>query len=356
MDPKLKQFGRRVLSGLLMVAVFVWLAQRNSDEGRVITRDLLGLGTLITLTVYLEPTASAQELESLLDSIAAEIRDYEQTWSVLGDGALATLNRRLVRGERIEFPPELQPLLARAAELSVLSGGRFDPRVGRLVKVWQFDDQTDYRRVPPEAEELRAAVDALMRAPALTAEPAFGPAPGVQLDLGGIAKGEVAALIAQRLIDAGFDNLIVNLGGNVEVSGTRGERPWRIGIRHPRPREGTQQMLALLPTEGREAVVTSGDYERQFTFEGSGYHHILDPRTGQPARGVQSVTVVDSDAVLADAASTALFVAGAGWREVARAIGVGGVLVVLDDGTVQATPSLADRLIMPDDVALERVP
>lgn len=176
------------------------------------------------------------------------------------------------------------------------------------------------------------------------------------MDAGGIAKGAAAELIADRLVAAGYRDFIVNLGGNVLAMGQRGDRAWRIGIRHPRPPEGTQRMLALLPTEGRESVITSGDYERYFEFEGQRYHHLLDPRTGQPARGLQSVTVVGSDAVLGDAASTALFVAGEDWPAVARDLGLDQVLVVTDRGQLQATARLADRLMLPEGAAVERLP
>lgn len=357
MDPKLKQFVRRLASGLVMVAIFVWLAQRQpDDDARVISRDHLALGTLATFTLHLAPGQSETEAQKTLDEILAALRQFESDWSVLGEGSLAQVNQVLATGGTAELPASLQPLLARAETLRRQSGGRFDPRVGALVQRWQFHDQTRYAGAPPDATALAADVAALAAAPPLSTADRYGPAPGVQLDAGGIAKGAAAELIADRLVTAGYRDFIINLGGNVLAMGQRGDRAWRIGIRHPRPPEGTQRMLALLPTDGRESVITSGDYERYFEFQGQRYHHLLDPRSGQPARGLQSVTVVTQDAVLGDAASTALFVAGDEWPTLARDLGLDQVLVVRADGQLQATARLADRLMLPEGTVVERLP
>lgn len=356
MDPKLKQFGRRALTGLLMVAIFTWLAQRNPAEGRVLTRDLLGLGTLVTISLWLSPAQEDAQAQAALDDIATWLPEFERRWSVLGDGALARLNQQLAAGSAATVPAELQPLLAQSADLHARTDGRFDVRIGALVQLWQFQDQTAYRDRPPAAAALQDAMAALTAAPPLAGSERWGPAPGVQLDFGGIAKGLAAREITDRLIAAGYANLIVNLGGNVQAAGSKGAQPWRIGIRHPRPANDTQQMLALLPTAGDEAIITSGDYERYFLYQDTRYHHLLDPRTGQPARGLQSVTVVTDDPVLGDAASTALFVAGPAWPALAAALGLDQVMAVDDAGRVSATATLADRLVMPDGITLHRLP
>jgi thiamine biosynthesis lipoprotein len=135
----------------------------------------------------------------------------------------------------------------------------------------------------------------------------------------------------------GIDNLIVNAGGDLCVRGRHGERPWHIGIRAP---DGNG-VLATLDVEGARCVFTSGDYERYFEFEGKRYAHILDPRSGYPADATRSVTVVAGDAALADAAATALFVAGpAEWKDIARSMGVYDVLLVDKTGNTYLTRDL----------------
>jgi thiamine biosynthesis lipoprotein len=104
-------------------------------------------------------------------------------------------------------------------------------------------------------------------------------------------------------------------------------------------------VFAIIEVSGDESVFTSGDYERNFIYQGQTYHHIIDPRTGYPASGSRSVTVVHSDAVTADAAATALFVAGPeGWVGVARDMGLRYVMLVDEAGTVHLTPAMAKRV------------
>ena len=112
--------------------------------------------------------------------------------------------------------------------------------------------------------------------------------PAVQLDLGGYAKGYALDVAAAILQAHGVKNALVNIGGNVIALGTHGDRPWRVGIQHPR-KPGT---LATLDLHDGEAIGTSGDYQRYFELDGKRYCHLIDPRTGHPAHGMQSVTVL----------------------------------------------------------------
>jgi thiamine biosynthesis lipoprotein len=165
--------------------------------------------------------------------------------------------------------------------------------------------------------------------------------PAVRLDFGGFAKGYSVGEAVQMLASDGIENLIINAGGDLCVRGKHGRRPWRIGIRHPT----TAGVLASIELEGSACVFTSGGYERFFEYNGERFHHILDPRTGYPAPQVSSVTVLAQDPALADAAATALFVAGPGeWQNVALAMGIDDVLLVDEAGNAYITPELAEGL------------
>ncbi len=345
---KARQFGRRLLVGAFLAALFGWLALRPQpgDDPRLLVREFEAMGTVLSVSVYRNDDQTPAAAEALLDRIAASLRDYEQRWSAWGEGALGAVNRQLAAGERASIPEALQPLLARAADLGERSGGRFDVRIGHLVELWGFHDELKFRTTPPAGTDVAAALTALRAAPPLSAsaQDGYGPAPQIRLDLGAIAKGDAVDLAIAQLREAGYPNAIVTAGGNLRAAGRRGDRAWRIGIRHPRP-DARHRLLATLDIDTDEAVVTSGDNERYFEFEQQRYHHLLDPHSGQPARGLQSVTlVVPGDAALADAASTALFVAGAQWPAVAQALGLDQVLVVDAQGRIEATPRLAARL------------
>ena len=133
--------------------------------------------------------------------------------------------------------------------------------------------------------------------------------------------------------------------------GSRAGTPWRIAIKKP---TGTG-VLGVIKTDTDESIFTSGDYERNFVHEGVRYHHIIDPRSGYPVEGVSSVTVIHADATTADAAATALFVAGPkDWHRIARQLGIKYVLMIDAEGTLHMNPAMQDRieLLEPDNKIL----
>ncbi|MEC9364885.1 MAG: FAD:protein FMN transferase [Pseudomonadota bacterium] len=358
-SPHLRLFLRRLALGTGLAVFFTWLALRQpqGDDGRLVQEEFLAMGTIVSISLYLDTDQDRDDALDALDSARHDLETYAQRWSAWGDGALGRINRQLDAGERVEIPAELQPLFDAAARLGTASGGLFDVRVGRLVELWGFDDEAHYRSTPPDEAAIEAAVTDLAGAPPLLAGAAeYGPATGARFDFGAIAKGEATDRIVETLREAGYPNVIVNAGGNLRAAGRRGGRAWRIGVRHPRP--GAQQrVLATLDIDGDEAVITSGDYERYFEADGERYHHLLDPRSGMPARGLQAVTVVAPSGALADAASTAIFVAGPGqWRDTARALGVDQVFVVDAQGRIEVTAALARRIDFAEGSAAITVP
>ncbi len=130
---------------------------------------------------------------------------------------------------------------------------------------------------------------------------------GSKIELGAITKGYAVEQAAKRIKMLGFDDFIVNGGGDLWVAGQKeGNTPWHIGIRHPR----NGGIFGEIEMTGDHAVVSSGDYERYFEENGQIFHHIIDLRTGYPAQLTVSITVIAKDATLADAYATALFVLG----------------------------------------------
>jgi len=132
---------------------------------------------------------------------------------------------------------------------------------------------------------------------------------GMQIDLGGIAKGYAADRAATILKENGIENALIDLGGNVYAIGkNRNGKKWKIGLQTPWKTRG--EYFEVVEAKNK-AVVTSGAYERYFEKGGKIYHHILNPETGYPAESdFQSVTVIHKNSALADALSTAIFVSG----------------------------------------------
>lgn len=327
----------RWLAALAAVALLA-ACGRAADEQETRHR-FTAMGTLVDVTVWgVEPTVAdpaARDVEALFHALHRE-------WDPWGDGALGRLNRALAAGEPAVADEDLAALLAEAAALTEASGGLFDPAIGALVRLWGFSSDEHRPTAPPPAAEIAARLAGTAPLPELLGAggTVSGP-PGAQIDLGGFLKGVAVDRAIALLRERGIEHAIVNAGGDLRAIGRRGERAWRIGIRAPRD----PSIIAALEVRDDEAVFTSGDYERFFDHQGRHYHHILDPRTGYPTEGIASVTILHADAALADAAATALLVAGPDeWPAMARALGVAAVMVVLADGDVELTPAMEPRV------------
>jgi thiamine biosynthesis lipoprotein len=209
-------------------------------------------------------------------------------------------------GPPVKVGAETFALVQKSIEIGALTCGAFDITFLPLGRVWDLKrrppvlpspaavakarERVDYRRIVLDRD--RHTVQLLK--------------PGMGIGLGGIAQGFIADRIAECLRERGFTNFVIDVSGDLRVDGRVDGRPWRIGIQHPRI---VGQMIAWLPVSDL-SVVTCGDYERYFELDGKRYHHIIDPATGWPAAGCQSVTVVSRDTGIADALDTGLFVMG----------------------------------------------
>lgn len=338
-------FKKFVMPGLLAVAL-LWL-MFGMDREKPAQVQTLAMGTLVDITVL---GLGGQTNFTVANDALRQVRELETLWhpdTILADGSslLASFNQQLQAGALLPVPDALQSGFADAVRYSQSSGGLFDPTIGGLVKAWGFHTDSEFRSTPPDAESMQVfqqqrSFEQIYQPPQLQGSK------GLRLDFGAFAKGlllqEVASTIKQQRPDAAF---LLNGGGDLVAVGERPGRPWRIAVRHPRMQN---RYLALISLQDGEAAFTSGDYERFFDApdaqgEAHHYHHILDPRTGWPAQGTQSLTVLHSDAGLADAASTALFVAGDDWPQVAAQMGIAAVLRVAADGRIEWTPAMAAR-------------
>ncbi len=303
-------------------------------------QQLLSLGTLIDITIYGVDEKTAQ----------AGIKDVEQLmarlthdWHAWRPSKLTEINRKLAAGETATLDDEGVFLIRTGIEKSQRSGGLFNPATGRLIGLWGFHSDDWSGNQPPAEARIQAllAGNPQMSDLVLEGHQLRSTNPAVELDLGAYAKGYAIDIAIDALRKHGINNAIVNAGGNLRMIGSKGKRPWRIGIRDPR---GTG-VIASLNAHNNEAVVTSGDYERYFEYKGQRYHHITDPRSGHPARGAIAATVIAADGLSADGASTALLIAGPDhWRETARAMGITEAMLIDDKGVVHITKALMQRI------------
>ena len=233
---------------------------------------------------------------------------------------------------------EIVDLVGTALDVAARTDGAFDITVYPLVERWGFYGKVRAVPAPSKIEEDLKRVG--WQSIAIEDGRVIRRREDVRIDLGGIAKGYAVGEAVRALKASGVRSALVDAGGDIYAFGQIRGRPWRVGIRNPRG-DGIIGTLEL----SDESVTTSGDYERFFDENGVRYHHILDPHTGYPARGVISATVVSSNAALADAWSTAVFVLGAekGLKLIEQAPGLE-AFVVTAEGERLRSPGLKNRL------------
>ena len=299
-------------------------------------------GTLVEVSIHGAPEPQARQAAA---AVLARFDELHRTLHAWQPSDLSRLNTALAQGERATVTPELAAMLRDAQALSIQSNDLFNPAIGGLIALWGFHSDAPQARVP-DATAITGLVNKRPRmADLLIKDDTVSSAnPAVQLDLGGYAKGRALDDAVAILKAHNIENALVNIGGNVIALGAHGDRPWRVGIQHPR-QPGT---LATLDLHDGEAIGTSGDYQRYFEADGRRYSHLIDPRTGFPATGMQSLTVLvigEQAGTRSDALSKPLFIDGvARLANHAARLGVSDYLAVDAAGKIYVSPAMKARL------------
>jgi thiamine biosynthesis lipoprotein len=344
-----KGYFRAALLGLLLV---VSSACSRAPQQDVYKTQLMTLGTIVDISLWNVDEAKAQQAVKAVEDVLNGIHVHWHAWEPgpPDHPNLADLNTRLAAGETVTVSAEDAAVLRQNQELARQGEELFNPAIGRLIGLWGFHQDDPPQGPPPDPEQIRRLVEAHPTMDDLVIEgnQVHSRNPALQLDLGGSAKGYAVDQAIDALRALGIQNAIVNAGGGLHAIGMHGDRPWRVGIRNP----AQPGIIASLEIRQDESVHTSGNYERFFDYQGKRYHHIIDPRTGYPAEGVLSATVVHQNGTIADAADDAIFVAGPEhWKEVARRMGVTQVMLIDADMNLHMTPQMAQRLRMEIDPA-----
>ena len=261
------------------------------------------LGTFVTITVY-APTRA----QGILAGSAAfdAFRRVDALMSVhRPDSELSRLNARAAL-EPVAASPDLFCVITNAKEIAEQTEGSFDITIRPLADLWGFIWK-EYRL--PDDEELKSVLPRVnYRLVELNPEKrtVHFSAPGVSLDLGGIAKGYAVDCAIEELRSHGVTRAIVKAGGDLRVIGAPpGRTNWIVQLEDPR-KQGRRIKVALRDA----ALSTSGNYENFFEVNGVHYSHILNPRTGRPVQGVAACTVIAPTCMESDALATACFVFG----------------------------------------------
>lgn len=246
--------------------------------------------------------------KDVLDEAVLLCGDFHEMLSKTNEGSdVWRINH--AQGKTVCVSHHTAEILQMALSMHALSGGLYNIAIGGAVALWHFNDG---QPCVPDQKELDAALERADVSRIRLQGCEVTVPDGMQIDLGGIAKGYIADMIGAFLREQGVESGVINLGGNVLTIGQREDgSPWQIGLQYPvKDRSKRMKYWAMLESSD-DSIVTSGCYERGFERDGRWYHHILDPRTGHPVQNeVLSVTVQTKSSFLADALTTPLFILG----------------------------------------------
>ena len=339
---------------ILLGSLFILNACQQQSQAQEQRDNFLVFGTTISVTLIDVDNKTAEEA---FRHIREDLKVMHRIWHVWEPGPLMHTNQLLTDTKDFSAAPRVLDLIKISKELAIKSQHLFNPAIGKLIGLWGFHSHK-HPETPPSDEAIQ---ELLKQNPTLENITINGIRvsnnnPAVKIDLGGVAKGFAIDRLLNYLKQKDIQNALINTGGDLKVIGTHGKRPWKIAIRDPRfnfdnkSEKQTQKLsvVASLELNDNEAAFTSGDYERYFKNKKNNdihFHHIIDPRTGYPAIGTQSVTVLHNDAATADAAATALFIAGpTQWTEIAKSMGIKDVLLIDEKGNVHISSSMKKRI------------
>lgn len=302
-------------------------------------------GTLVDISIEGEKEAKAEAAIQHVMQDFQTLHNRLHAWQMGSE--ITAINIAFAKGDTpIEIKPDVKDMLLYATTLSNQSNGLFNPAIGKLIQLWGFQrDEFTPVQINPQAIHTLVQSNPSMNDIVIHENTAYSKNRNVQLDLGGYAKGYALDRAATYLRSQGIHNALINIGGNIIAIGQHGKHPWRVGIQHPRQ----AGPIATLDLPDGWAIGTSGDYQRYFELNGQRYCHIIDPRTGYPARGTQAVTILippsEHAGVLSDANSKPIFIADP--RDVPSTIkhmGLQDVMVINQQGQISVTSALAKRI------------
>lgn len=257
--------------------------------------------TVITVTVYdhgsKELLAQCMELAAHYENLLSPYIEGSDIWNVNHNN-----------GSFVTVEDDTLSLLKTALSYAELSDGLVDPAIGSLSRLWNFGP--DNQQFVPGKEQISEALAHVdYQALEIKGSQVMITSPGVQIDLGFIAKGFIGDRMKEFLSSKGVGSALINLGGNVVILGSKPDNsPFRIGIQKPFAPAGT---CALTLDLSNISAVSSGNYERYFEKDGTLYHHILSAETGYPVEsGLTQVTVLSPSSVDGDALSTLCYILG----------------------------------------------
>jgi thiamine biosynthesis lipoprotein len=311
-------------------------------------------GTLVDISIYGEPEDRAKYLSNEIMQDFQHLHHQLHAWKPASGSQISeigTLNLAFASQRKpLNISPLMVEILQDATKLSKKSHGLFNPTIGHLIGTWGFQAD-EFAATSIDNQKIAALIKAnpTMDDIVIANNTAYSTNSSVKLDLGGYAKGYALDMAVRYLRKQHVKHAIINIGGNIIALGQHGDKPWRVGIQHPRK----PSAIATLDLLDGWAIGTSGDYQRYFMLDGKRYCHIIDPRTGYPVDHTQAVTVLippqaphhSQAGVLSDVASKPIFIEPAENKsKIADAMGIKYLMVINQSSQVFVTQEMQNKL------------
>ncbi len=293
---------------ILVIILFGKAGVATQTEHLIVGRTM---GTTYHLTVVTEATERLNGLKEKIDRRLDAINQVFSTY--IKDSEISRFNALKAAGQKFPVSDDFMQVMRVAGKIHQLSEGAWDGTVNPLVDLWGFGPTQRQPQKPPAAE-IKARAQKIGFDRIRIVQPNFlvKILATVTLDLNSIAKGFAVDRISELVAAAGFENYLVEIGGEVYAAGVRADgKHWRVGINRPQKEAAFNEVYKAVPIADR-AFATSGDYRNFFEIDGVRYSHVIDPRSGYPvSSGVVSVSVIADNCILADGLATAIMVMGA---------------------------------------------
>ena len=291
---------------ILVIIFFVVLAQCSIKEQKLqpIEQARILMDTFVQIVVY-DQNRPTDELEQIIDLAFDRMREIDRITNIYDEVSLISAINKNAGNNPVEIDSVLQKLIIASNNVSELSAGAFDITIETIKRLWNFSSESP--GIPDSIEINDQLKYVNFQNIILENKKISFKLSGVKIDLGAIAKGYAIDEAIKVLLQHGIKDAMVNAGGDLRAicSSLTSDRR-RVWIKHPRIADSLYGYFKM----DNGSVATSGDYERYFIKDSTRYHHVLNPKTGYPARDCVSVTIQTKSAMMADALATAVFVLG----------------------------------------------
>lgn len=263
------------------------------------------MGNRFELTVV---STSQQEASAHINAAITEIRRIEGLLTTFNEDSQTSLINRNAGLQPVQVDKEVCELILRAEKISRITQGAFDLSYGSVDKsLWNFDKQMTKLPDPKTAREMVQLIDYRNIHVNISTHEVLLAKKGMRIGFGGIGKGYAAEQAKQLLLRRGVHSGIVNAAGDLTTWGLQpGGKPWTVGIADPDSRHHAFSYLNI----SDQSIATSGNYEKYVIIDGKKYSHTIDPKTGLPVTGIKSVSIISTNAEIADAMATPVMIMG----------------------------------------------